>query len=129
MLPGTYSEGDVCFVVPEDETGMTLFYRPEDRALGFWTVGEPGAALPPPTTLPPAVSDSYGTRLAPVPPGETALAPNDIAVRVVGTLDHDKILEDSDEYFPGPDYGNKLAVYRVKISNLGGRTTHISRLR
>ncbi len=124
MLPGTYSEGDLCFVVPEDETGMTLFYRPDDRALGFWTVGEPGSAPPPPTTLPPAVSDSYGSRQAPVPLGETALASNAIAVRVAGKLDHDKILEDSDEYFPGPDYGNKLAVYGVKISNLGDHDPH-----
>lgn len=124
MLPGTYSEGDLCFVVPEDETGMTLFYRPEDRALGFWTAGEPGATLPPPTTLPPAISDTYGTRMAPVPLGETALASNDIAIRVMGEVDDDKVLEDSDEYFPDPDFGNKFAVYSVHISNLGDDDPH-----
>ena len=124
MVPVAYSEGDLCFVVLEDQTGMTLFCRPDDRALGFWTVGEPGDALPPPTTLPPAVSDSYGSRPAPVSLGEAALASNDIAVRVAGKLDHDKILEDSDEYFPDPDYGNNLAVYGVKISNLGDGDPH-----
>ena len=50
IFRGGFAEVDICFVVPDDETGLTLFYRPGESVLGFWEVSEatstPDSAAP-----------------------------------------------------------------------------------
>ena len=119
VFRGGFAEGYICYQVPADETELTLFYRPGEETLGFWTVSDAAdSGAPTPKPLPRAVSDFYGTLTAPVPLGETALASNSIAIRILGIADHDKILEESDEHFPPPDPGKEYFVLRAYIENL-----------
>ena len=90
----------VCFGVPEDETGIDPFLPIPEEGPGILTAGEPGATAS--STLPPAISDTYGTRMAPVPLGDDRARLQRHSIREV---DDDKVLEDSDEYFPDPDFG------------------------
>jgi len=120
MFRHGFAEGDLCFLVPENETGLTLFYRSEDRTLGFWSVGQPQPGPLAFKPRPPAVSGSYGTWRVPVPLGEAALASNGVAIRVVDVLDHSGALEESGGRFPSPDFGAEYAVVRVRIENLAG---------
>ena len=68
IFRGGFAEVDICFVVPDDETGLTLFYRPGESVLGFWEVSEP-TSTPAPLSRPTEISDDYGTWMNPRSPG------------------------------------------------------------
>ena len=69
VFKGGFARGHLCFEVPDNESGLTLFYRPGDRTLGFWTVSEPGedAAIAPQQREAKPVSEDYGTWMNPAP--------------------------------------------------------------
>ena len=107
VFKGGYAQGHLCFEVRDDDSGLTLFYRPGDRTLGFWTVSEPGdfAIIAPQQQAAKLVSEDYGSRMNPTPLGETALASNGIAIRVVDTPEPTRAIE---------DYGGPLASYHIR---------------
>ena len=136
VFRGGYAQGHLCFKVPDDDSGLTLFYRPGDTTLGFWTVSEPGdAAVAPQRPAAKPISDDYGTWMEPVPFREAGLASNGMAVRVVDTPEparaiedyggplgsfHIRIVEESGEVTPKPLPGYEYFVARVFIENRSG---------
>ena len=117
IFKGGFAEVDLCFVVPKDESGLTLFYWPDDETIGFWRVSEPTGPAAEPSPPPMEVSDTYGTWMSPVPLGEKALASNGIAISMMDVPDITKVIEDSGEYFPPARPGYKYFVMRARLEN------------
>ena len=119
-LRGGFVEGDLCFQVPSEESGWTLFYSPGEAGVeqGFWALSdkEPDAD-PVPDEPPASISETYGSWSSPVPLGETARASNGITVTVLDVLDQDEFIESIDDYYPLPLDGRKYVAARVRIEN------------
>ena len=136
-----YAQGHLCFEVPDDDSGLTLFYRHGDATLGFWTVSDPGpAAVVPQRQAAKPVSDDHGTWMGPVPFRWMGLASNGMAISVVDTPEpahaiedyggslgsfHIQIAEDSGEVTPRPRPGYEYFVARVFIENRSGVTDEL----
>ena len=137
VFKGGFAQSHLCFEVPDNQSDLTLFYRSDDRTMGFWTVAEPreDAAIAPQQQAAKPISDSYGTWMEHVPFREVGLAPNGIAIRVVdapeparaiedfsGSLGdfHIRPVEDSDHLSPRPYPGYEYFIARVFAENRSG---------
>ena len=116
VFGGGSIERSLCYQIPKDGSGLTLFYRPGDSVLGFWEISE-ATSTPAPLPRPREISDDYGSWMNPVPLGEKALASDGIAIRLSEVSDIDKIIEDSGGYFPPAQAGQKYFVVRARIEN------------
>ncbi len=116
VFRGGFIERSLCYQIPKDEIGLTLFYRPDDSVLGFWEVSE-ATSTPAPLPRPMKISDAHGTWMNPVPLGEKALASDGIAISLAAVPDIDQIIEDSGEYYPPASPGKKYFVVCARIEN------------
>ena len=123
VLRGGFAEGDLCFKVPSEESGWTLFYSPGEASVeqDFWALTDEEPAEPVPAEPPESISETYGSWSSPVPLGESARASNGIAVTLLDILDQDEfmesIMEATEDYYPLPLDGQKYVAARVRIEN------------
>ena len=115
VFNGANEEAELCFEIPSDATGISLYYTPKNSSevLGFWAITDDRTA-PEQLVQPMNISGSFGSQADPVPIGERAVADNGVAISVLSHLPDLSLVS----AFPADTH--KFIVVRFRVEDVGG---------
>ena len=115
VFNGANEEAELCFEIPSDATGISLYYTPKNSSevLGFWAITDDRTA-PEQLVQPMNISESFGSQADPVPVGERAVADNGVAISVLSHLPDLSLVS----AFPADTH--KFTVVRFRVEDVGG---------